>query len=103
MILASDDPTGVGSPAPADPSSPTPSTDGVVEEQAKQAWDWFTGAPLRSIVIVLVGLLLVVVARWVLARIMRRLAAAPLPAVDAAGRVTVTLGEVPGDHARARR
>lgn len=103
MILASDDPTGVGSPTPADPSSPTPSSDGVVEEQAKQAWDWFTGAPLRSIVIVLVGLLLVVVARWVLARVMRRLAAAPMPAVDAAGRVTVTLGEVPGDHARARR
>lgn len=86
------DPTPTG----GDPTS-------AVGTSARHAWDWFVGAPLRSIIIIAVGVLVVVIARWLLARIMRRLAAAPLPAVDSSGRVTVTLGDVPDDHGRARR
>lgn len=70
---------------------------------AQSLWNWFLGAPLASAIIVVVGLLVVAISRWLLGRIMKRLAAAPLPTVDANGRVTVTLGAVPGEHARARR
>lgn len=85
---------------------PTPSGDdptSIVTESARTAWDWFTGAPLRSVVIIVAGVLVVAVARWVLARVMKRLATAPRPVVDESGRVTVTLGDVPNDHSRARR
>lgn len=66
-------------------------------------WTWFLGAPLASVIIVAGGLFVVVVSRWLLGRVMRRLADSSLPSVDADGRVTMTLGAVPGEHARARR
>lgn len=70
---------------------------------AQSLWNWFLDAPLTSVIIIVIGLLVVAVSRWLLGRIMKRLAAAPLPSVDSSGRVTVTLGAVPGEHTRARR
>ncbi|PWD50152.1 mechanosensitive ion channel protein MscS [Serinibacter arcticus] len=65
--------------------------------------DYLSGAPLRAGIIIAIGAVTVVVARWVLGRIVRRLSRAPLPTVDTSGRFTVTLGSVPDDHARVRR
>lgn len=64
---------------------------------------YLSGAPLRALIIVVVGFLTVVVVRWLLTRVMNRLSRVPLPTVDTTGRVTVTLGTVPEDHARNRR
>ncbi len=56
-------------------------------------------AAIRSAVIIAVGALLVVVARWVLGRVVGRLTRAPRAKVEKTGRFTVTLGSVPVDHA----
>ncbi|TNU74089.1 mechanosensitive ion channel [Miniimonas arenae] len=75
----------------------------MAEDQINDAWAWLTGAPLRALIIALFGLLTVIVLRWMLTRVMNRLQRAPLPTVDTTGRVTLTLGDVPADHARIRR
>lgn len=67
------------------------------------AWAWFLGSPLRSLIIIAVGFVVLVIGRWILARVMRRLARAPLPEIGTDGKVTVTLGTLPSDHARRRR
>lgn len=60
-------------------------------------------AAIRSAIIIAVGALLVVIARWVLGRVVGRLTRAPRATVEKTGKFTVTLGSVPLDHARVRR
>lgn len=75
----------------------------MAEEELRNLWSWLTGAPLRAAIIVAVGVLVVMVTRMVLSRAIARLAAAPVASVSESGKVTVSLGGVPGDHTRARR
>lgn len=60
-------------------------------------------AAIRSAIIIAAGALLVVIARWVLGRVVGRLTRAPRATVEKTGKFTVTLGSVPLDHARVRR
>lgn len=74
-----------------------------VTEQVGRAWAWLLGAPLRSLIIVVLGALVVIVARWLLNRLIRRVAHAPRTSIDATGKVRVTLGDVPQENGRGRR
>lgn len=62
-----------------------------------------SGPALRAGIIIVIGVVTVVIARWVLGRVVRRLSRAPVPTVETSGKFTVTLGTVPQDHARVRR
>lgn len=72
-------------------------------DAVEKAVTFWTGAPLRVLIILAASTLVAFIARWVLARVVRRLSRVPLPTVDTTGKVTVTLGAVPQDHARVRR
>lgn len=71
------------------------------EDFFSDIWRYLTGAPLRSLIIVVVGVAVVVISRWVLTRVMRRLATAPLPVVDDVGKVV--LRDAVTEESRARR
>ncbi|GMA31910.1 mechanosensitive ion channel family protein [Litorihabitans aurantiacus] len=60
-------------------------------------------AAIRSAIIIAIGIVLVIIARWVLGRVVGRLSRTPRAKVNKTGRFTVSLGSVPIDHARVRR
>ena len=48
--------------------------------------EYLSRAPLRSAIIIVVGAILVVVIRWVLTRVVRRLTRVPVPTVEKTGK-----------------